>query len=85
MILAGRVDWLLSNVKQNVRGCVPIIVLIVFTLIGAILFKTIEGPHEEEELRNLKAKREKLLEVGIFFVTIKFFRTRLFDLTALRA
>lgn len=66
MVVALKMTSLFSNVKQSLRGCIPIIVLIIFTLIGAILFKTVEGPHEEESLRLLKAKREKLLEVEFF-------------------
>jgi hypothetical protein len=46
-----------------VRSFVPIIILIVFTLIGGVIFMTIEGPHERYEMEKLKHERERLLEV----------------------
>jgi hypothetical protein len=41
----------------------PIFVLLLFTVIGAVMFMLIEGPNEEYELEQLKRQREKLLEV----------------------
>jgi hypothetical protein len=64
-MLAGRVSVLLTNVKESVRGVVPIIILIVFTILGGIIFMSIEGPNEKYELEKLKQERERLLEVYI--------------------
>lgn len=62
-MLVGKIGLFLSNIKTGLRSFVPIIILIIFTLIGAVMFMSIEGPYEKYELEKLKHERERLLEV----------------------
>ncbi|KAI6191263.1 Ion channel [Aphelenchoides bicaudatus] len=66
MMIAGKISDLMANVKASVRSFIPIIILIVFTLIGGVIFMSIEGPHEKYELEKLKHERERLLEDTAF-------------------
>ncbi|KAI6243841.1 Ion channel [Aphelenchoides fujianensis] len=61
-MLAGKISVLLDEVRQGVRAFVPVIILVLFTLIGGAIFMAIEGPNEQYELEKLKHEREQLLE-----------------------
>lgn len=67
VMIVGRIADVLQNVKAGVRSFIPIIILIIFTLIGGIIFMSIEGPNERYELEKLKHERDRLLEVGCLF------------------
>jgi hypothetical protein len=43
-----------------------VLILLLYTVVGAIIFMLIEGPNEEYELEQLKRQREKLLEDTAF-------------------
>jgi hypothetical protein len=84
-MIAGRVSWLISSLKESVRSFIPIIILLFFTLIGALIFMSIEGPNEKFELEKLRKERARLLEVATFFLSTNLilFRTPLSDSTQL--
>ena len=44
----------------------PVLILLLYTVIGAIIFWLIEGPNEKYELEQLRREREKLLEDTAF-------------------
>jgi hypothetical protein len=43
-----------------------VFILLLYTIIGAIIFMLIEGPNEEYEREKLRREREKLLEDTAF-------------------
>lgn len=62
-MIVQKLAQVLSDLKSGIRSVVPVILLVFYSIIGALIFVSIEGPNEEYELRQLKAQREKLLEV----------------------
>uniref|UniRef100_A0A915D4A2 Potassium channel domain-containing protein n=1 Tax=Ditylenchus dipsaci TaxID=166011 RepID=A0A915D4A2_9BILA len=60
-MFAGKVT-ILNDVKKSFKALVPIIVLLIYTVIGTVIFMAIEGPNEKYEKEQLKQQREKLLE-----------------------
>uniref|UniRef100_A0A914KWH5 Potassium channel domain-containing protein n=1 Tax=Meloidogyne incognita TaxID=6306 RepID=A0A914KWH5_MELIC len=62
VMIAGQVQGLLQKFKHDFKSLIPIFVLCVYTIIGAIIFMLIEGPNEEFELDKLKTQRELLLK-----------------------
>uniref|UniRef100_A0A7E4VYD8 Ion channel n=1 Tax=Panagrellus redivivus TaxID=6233 RepID=A0A7E4VYD8_PANRE len=65
-MIAEHVRDLFADIKKGFRGLIPVLVLIVLTVIGAVLFMTLEGPNEEFNLKNLSEEREKLVEETAF-------------------
>ncbi|KAL3072642.1 hypothetical protein niasHS_017616 [Heterodera schachtii] len=66
MLIAGKAHILLTRFKHGFRSFVPILVLLVYTIIGALIFMLIEGPNEKYELEQLRQRRLKLLEDTAF-------------------
>lgn len=64
MMIAGHVSSVLSNVKAGFRSLLPVVILIIYTIIGALMFMAIEGPNEKYELEKLHKERAELLEVS---------------------
>lgn len=64
MVVAQQVANIIQNLKDGVRGFIPLLILIILTLVGGFMFMAIEGPNEEYELRNLIVDRQRLLEVS---------------------
>jgi hypothetical protein len=69
LIFAGHVGNLFTSLKKGFRAVIPILILLVYTLAGAIIFMTIEGPNEQYELKKLKQQRERHMEV-IFILIV---------------
>ncbi|CAD5229143.1 unnamed protein product [Bursaphelenchus okinawaensis] len=65
-MIAQHIANLMGNVKQGVRSVLPVIILLVFTIVGAFMFLSVEGPNEKYQLEQLKMEREKLLEDTAF-------------------
>uniref|UniRef100_A0A1I8AV49 Ion channel n=1 Tax=Steinernema glaseri TaxID=37863 RepID=A0A1I8AV49_9BILA len=65
-MLRKTADKLIDLAKEAIHALVPVLILAVFTLIGALIFYVIEEPNEKYELMQLKAEREKLLEDTAF-------------------
>ncbi|KAI6173830.1 hypothetical protein M3Y98_01124400 [Aphelenchoides besseyi] len=65
-MIAGKINVLLENIRNGFRSVIPVLILIAFTIIGAAIFMTIEGPNELYELKKLRDERAKLLEDTAF-------------------
>lgn len=65
-MIAGKVSILLEDVKKGFKSFIPIIILLIYTAIGAVIFMAIEGPNEKYEMEQLRQQREKLLEDTAF-------------------
>lgn len=70
-MIAVHISNILKNIKKGFKALIPIFVLIIYTIIGGIIFMTIEGPNELYELELNHQNQEKLLEV--ILKRIKFF------------
>uniref|UniRef100_A0A183BLS9 Ion_trans_2 domain-containing protein n=1 Tax=Globodera pallida TaxID=36090 RepID=A0A183BLS9_GLOPA len=66
MLIAGRANFLLTRFKHGFKSFVPVLVLLVYTVVGALIFMLIEGPNEKYELEQLRQQRLKLLEDTTF-------------------
>ncbi|VDM74269.1 unnamed protein product [Strongylus vulgaris] len=53
-----------NQAKAPVSALLPLFGLILYTLLGALLFSELEGPNEQYELEVLKKQRNELFEVG---------------------
>ncbi|CAD5234593.1 unnamed protein product [Bursaphelenchus xylophilus] len=65
-MIAQHIANLMGNLKQGVRSVLPVVILLVFTIVGAFMFLSVEGPNEKYQLEQLKKEREKLLEDTAF-------------------
>ncbi|KAK0405851.1 hypothetical protein QR680_018235 [Steinernema hermaphroditum] len=65
-MLRQTADRLIDIAKTAIHALVPVLILAVFTLIGALIFYVIEGPNEKYELEQLQKQREHLLEETAF-------------------
>ena len=65
-MIAGKVHVLVHRFKHGFRSLLPVLILLMYTVVGAIIFWLIEGPNEEYELGKMKWEREKLLEDTAF-------------------
>lgn len=54
---------LLLQQSHAFAGFLPLIILAIYTIVGALIFREIEGPNEEFTLETMKEEREKLIEV----------------------
>lgn len=64
MLFAGRVSNFFTHLGQGIRGLLPLLVLLIYTIIGALIFMAIEGPNEQYQLEQLQKERDQLLEVN---------------------
>lgn len=67
-MIAGKIGLVFYSLRKGFKAFIPIIILIVFTLIGALIFMTIEGPNEKYELEQLKLKRQQQLDVSFYIM-----------------
>ncbi|KAI6205723.1 hypothetical protein M3Y94_00824700 [Aphelenchoides besseyi] len=65
-MIAGKINVLLDNIRNGFRSVIPVVILVAFTIVGAAIFMTIEGPNELYELKKLRDERAKLLEDTAF-------------------
>lgn len=64
--IARRCSGLCSHLRTNAKAVLPLLGLIVYTLLGAILFTELEGPNEQYELEQLKKQRQELFETTVY-------------------
>ncbi|TKR81937.1 hypothetical protein L596_015730 [Steinernema carpocapsae] len=69
-MLRRQADKLIDLTKAGLHALVPVIILFIFTLIGALIFYVIEEPNEAYELRQLATERAKLREDTAFRLNI---------------
>lgn len=63
MLLAREVQNLYAAVAKGLRPLFPLAILVLYTIIGALLFKYIEGRNELEEIDEWKERNDRLLKV----------------------
>ena len=56
----------LAELEQGIRGLLPLLVLVSYTIFGAFIFQTIEGPYEKFQLEKARREHILLLEVNFF-------------------
>lgn len=54
---------LYNFITTGLRPLVPLIMLVVYTLIGALVFMNVEGPNERQEIEAQQRERTELMEV----------------------
>lgn len=59
--LLGRVyrNWKRIYRRYGFRHLIPVIFLIVYSVVGALIFQAIEGPHADQKQKNIIAKLER--------------------------
>uniref|UniRef100_A0A914CQC7 Potassium channel domain-containing protein n=1 Tax=Acrobeloides nanus TaxID=290746 RepID=A0A914CQC7_9BILA len=62
VLFAAQVSDFFTTLREGIRGLVPLFVLLIYTIIGALIFMSIEGPNEQFQLEQLKKERDQLLE-----------------------
>jgi hypothetical protein len=50
---------MLTSLRQGAKPILPLLILIVYTVVGAVIFMLIEKPNEVYELQKLKAERDE--------------------------
>ncbi|EYC40737.1 hypothetical protein Y032_0599g466 [Ancylostoma ceylanicum] len=64
--IASTCSRLLASLQNQVKALLPLLGLIVYTLLGALLFSELEGPNEQYELELLKKQRDELFENTVY-------------------
>lgn len=62
-MIAEGVRALLQAIRHGVQALIPIFLLLLYTVLGAVIFYYVESPNERTELETLKRERAELLEV----------------------
>ncbi|CAJ0610306.1 unnamed protein product [Cylicocyclus nassatus] len=57
---------LLHSLQNQAKALLPLLFLILYTLLGALLFSELEGPNEQYELEVLKKQRHDLFENTVY-------------------
>ncbi|CAJ0578894.1 unnamed protein product, partial [Mesorhabditis spiculigera] len=65
-MIAEWVRSLIGTFREGFRSLLPVFILALYTLVGAVLFMTLEAPNELNEMENLKKDREELMEKTAF-------------------
>ncbi|VDM41195.1 unnamed protein product [Toxocara canis] len=61
-MIAQGIRKLLAAIRDGVHALIPILLLLLYTVLGAMIFYYVEGPNERTELEALKRERAELLE-----------------------
>ncbi|KAE9419390.1 hypothetical protein Angca_003338 [Angiostrongylus cantonensis] len=64
--IAHRCSALFSHLRDRTKALLPLLGLLLYTLLGAVLFCELEGPNEQYELAQLKKQREELFESTVY-------------------
>ncbi|WKY14442.1 hypothetical protein Q1695_000187 [Nippostrongylus brasiliensis] len=64
--IARRCSGICGYLRNSARALLPLLGLIVYTLLGAILFSELEGPNEQYELEQLKKQRQELFDATVY-------------------
>uniref|UniRef100_A0A914XM01 Potassium channel domain-containing protein n=1 Tax=Plectus sambesii TaxID=2011161 RepID=A0A914XM01_9BILA len=62
MVVAQGLIQLFRSLQRGVKPLLPLLLLIIFTLLGAVMFMLIEQPNEIYQLKKLKEEREHYRE-----------------------
>ncbi|CAJ0959133.1 unnamed protein product, partial [Mesorhabditis belari] len=65
-MLAEGVRSLIGAARDGLRSLLPIVILAFYTILGALLFMTLEAPNELHTLETLKKERDDLVENTAF-------------------
>uniref|UniRef100_F1LFD9 TWiK family of potassium channels protein 18 n=1 Tax=Ascaris suum TaxID=6253 RepID=F1LFD9_ASCSU len=61
-MIAEGVRTLLQAIRHGVQALIPIFLLLLYTVLGAVIFYYVESPNERTELETLASERAELLE-----------------------
>ncbi|PIO72275.1 hypothetical protein TELCIR_05801 [Teladorsagia circumcincta] len=64
--IARKCTGVLTGLRGQAKALLPLLGLIVYTLLGAILFSELEGPNEQYELEQLQKQRKELFENTVY-------------------
>ncbi|KAK5979970.1 TWiK family of potassium channels protein 18 [Trichostrongylus colubriformis] len=64
--IARKFAGLISALRNRAKALLPLLGLIIYTLLGAILFSELEGPNEQYELEQLRKERQELFESTVY-------------------
>jgi hypothetical protein len=62
-MFAEHLAQFLGALEKGIRGLLPLLALLIYTLIGAYIFMHIEGPNEKFQLEESRRMHIMLLEV----------------------
>uniref|UniRef100_A0A914ZNI9 Potassium channel domain-containing protein n=1 Tax=Parascaris univalens TaxID=6257 RepID=A0A914ZNI9_PARUN len=61
-MIAEGVRIILQTIRHGIQALIPIFLLLLYTILGAVIFYYVESPNEQTELETLKRERAELLE-----------------------
>ncbi|XGW35785.1 hypothetical protein V3C99_019179 [Haemonchus contortus] len=64
--IARRCANLFAGLRTRAKALLPLLGLIFYTLLGAILFSELEGPNEQYEMEQLQKQRQELFENTVY-------------------
>lgn len=62
MVLAQGLMQLFRSVQRGIKPLLPLVLLVIYTLLGAVMFMLIEQPNEIYQLQQTKQEREHYRE-----------------------
>ncbi|CAB3399636.1 unnamed protein product [Caenorhabditis bovis] len=65
-IVARGVSSMLTFLRNTFKGLLPLIILAIYTVIGALLFCELEGPNEQHILQEQQREREDLIRRTVY-------------------
>ena len=64
VLIAGHVNEVVKSIQHGFKAFIPVVILLVYTFFGALIFMAIEGPNEEYQMELDIKKREVITQVG---------------------
>ncbi|CAD6189235.1 unnamed protein product [Caenorhabditis auriculariae] len=61
-VVASGVSRLFGQLRDGAKGMLPLLILAIYTIIGAILFRELEGPNEQHMLQEQQKDRDALMQ-----------------------
>ncbi|CAI5455102.1 unnamed protein product [Caenorhabditis angaria] len=68
VLLASGISTVVTTLQNTFKGLLPLFILAVYTIIGALLFREIEGPHEQQLLHDQQVERAEHLKRYVYLI-----------------